>query len=181
MKSRDIILTSHYPSPAGELILGDIDGRICMANWAEELHPGVIGRRLCRLLCADMREGHSNLLDEAARQLSEYFAGERREFDLPLLLAGTDFQKSVWRALQAIPFGTTLSYGGLAQLIGAPRAVRAVANAVGANPVSIIVPCHRVVGSDGSLTGYAGGLAAKRALLATEGITLDNLSIFDSL
>lgn len=178
MKSRDIILTSRYPSPAGELILGDIDGRICMANWAEELHPGALDRRLCRLLCADMREGHSNLLDEAARQLSEYFAGERREFDLPLLLAGTDFQKSVWQALQTIPYGTTLSYGGLAQLIGAPRAVRAVANAVGSNPISIIVPCHRVVGSDGSLTGYAGGLQTKQSLLATEGIGPHHLLIF---
>lgn len=87
----------------------------------------------------------------------------------------------MWQALLAIPYGTALSYGALAQLIGKPRAIRAVANAVGSNSISIIVPCHRVVGSDGSLTGYAGGLAAKRALLATEGITLDHLSIFDSL
>lgn len=101
-------------------------------------------------------------------ELSQYFAGERRRFDLPLAPAGTAFQTHVWQALVAIPFGTTVSYFALAQSLGVPRSVRAVAAAVGRNPVSVLIPCHRVIGSDGSLTGYAGGLERKRALLVLE-------------
>ena len=105
----------------------------------------------------------------AASQLREYLAGERRRFDLPLAPHGTPFQLQVWRALYAIPWGETISYGELARRIGKPRAVRAVGAANGANPLSIVVPCHRVVGSDGRLTGYGGGLAAKGFLLELEG------------
>ena len=112
----------------------------------------------------------------AVRQLDEYFAGRRRAFDLPLLLAGTDFQVKVWNELLNIPFGETISYGDLAQRIGMPKAVRAVANANGANPLSVFVPCHRVVGSDRSLTGYGGGIEAKRRLLELEGVRLPGLS-----
>ena len=107
-------------------------------------------------------------LREAQRQLEEYFAGERTEFSLPLESHGTDFQQRVWRALRAIPFGTTISYGELARRIGNPRAVRAVGLANGRNPISIIVPCHRVIGANGTLTGYGGGLERKRFLLALE-------------
>jgi len=105
---------------------------------------------------------------EAARQLAEYFAGQRTEFDVPLSLEGTPFQRRVWAALAEIAYGETLSYGGLADRIGRPTAARAVGLANGRNPVSIIVPCHRVVGADGSLTGYGGGLGRKRRLLAFE-------------
>lgn len=109
------------------------------------------------------------VLQRARGQLGEYFAGQRRMFDLPLDLGtGTAFQQAVWRALLHIPFGQRSSYGALARAIDRPRAVRAVGAAVGRNPVSIIVPCHRVVGTDGSLTGYAGGLARKASLLAHE-------------
>jgi methylated-DNA-[protein]-cysteine S-methyltransferase len=107
-------------------------------------------------------------LDAAARELAEYFAGERTEFDLPLAMAGTDFQRRVWAALREIPYGETVSYGELARGIGKESASRAVGLANGKNPVAIIVPCHRVVGSDGSLTGYGGGLDRKRFLLALE-------------
>ena len=107
-------------------------------------------------------------LREARRQLQEYFAGERREFSLSLEMAGTDFQRCVWQELRAIPHGETISYGELARRIGNPRAVRAVGLANGRNPISIIVPCHRVIGADGSLTGYGGGLERKRFLLALE-------------
>ena len=107
-------------------------------------------------------------LREARRQLEEYFAGGRREFSLALEPAGTDFQRRVWQGLRAIPYGATMSYGELARRIGNPRAVRAVGLANGANPISIIVPCHRVIGADGSLTGYGGGLERKRFLLALE-------------
>ena len=108
------------------------------------------------------------MTEEAARQLDEYFARQRREFDVPLLLVGTDFQKTVWRELLKIPFGVTFSYGDMARRIGKPGAVRAVANANGANSISVFVPCHRVIGSDNSLTGYGGGLDAKRMLLELE-------------
>ena len=101
-------------------------------------------------------------------QLAEYFEGRRRAFDLPLAPSGTDFQRRVWRALAAIPYGTTISYGELARRVGNPRAARAVGLANGANPLPIVVPCHRVIGANGSLTGFGGGLPIKRALLALE-------------
>jgi methylated-DNA-[protein]-cysteine S-methyltransferase len=104
----------------------------------------------------------------AARQLDAYFAGQLTEFDLPLALAGTDFQRKVWAGLRAIPYGQTVSYGELARRIGSPAASRAVGLANGRNPVAIVVPCHRVIGSDGSMTGYGGGLDRKRFLLALE-------------
>ncbi|GLY76134.1 methylated-DNA--[protein]-cysteine S-methyltransferase [Actinoallomurus iriomotensis] len=105
---------------------------------------------------------------EAARQLEEYFAGTRTRFDLPLAPAGTPFQRQVWEALQVIPYGQTVSYGQLADRLGRPAAARAVGFANGHNPISIIVPCHRVVGSNGDLTGYGGGLERKRRLLDFE-------------
>ena len=111
----------------------------------------------------------SPLLRRAAKQLEEYFAGERRVFDLPLAATGTAFQEAVWAALAAIPFGETRSYGDLARDLGRPRAVRAVGAANGRNPLPIVVPCHRVIGADGSLIGYAGGMARKRSLLELEG------------
>ena len=107
--------------------------------------------------------------DTAVRQLREYFAGTRRKFAVPLDLDGTEFQQRAWAAMCGIRYGHTLSYAQQAKAIGKPKAVRAVGSANGANPVPIIVPCHRVIGSDGALTGYAGGLARKRALLQLEG------------
>mgnify|MGYP000918289053 CR=1 FL=1 len=112
---------------------------------------------------------------EAADQLEGYFAGSRREFRLAIDLVGTPFQKQVWRELQEIPYGTTVTYGQLAKRIGNPQASRAVGLANGRNPLSIIVPCHRVIGADGSLTGYGGGLPNKRALLELEGSASDML------
>ncbi len=110
------------------------------------------------------------VLKETQRQLQAYFAGQLRQFDIPLdLSAGTAFQQSVWRALLAIPFGKTTSYGALSSSIGKPLAVRAVGTAIGRNPIGVIVPCHRVIGADGSLTGYAGGLHRKEAFLKLEG------------
>jgi methylated-DNA-[protein]-cysteine S-methyltransferase len=109
-------------------------------------------------------------LAAAAVQLEQYFAGVRRDFDLPLSLAGTPFQREVWHALTEIPYGETVSYGELARRIGNPRGSRAVGRANNRNPVSIVVPCHRVIGADGSLTGYGGGLERKRWLLAHEGM-----------
>lgn len=116
----------------------------------------------------DAREESSPVLERTAAQLAEYFAGQRQVFDLPLAPRGTGFQQIVWRALTRIPFAETSSYGELARSIGRPSASRAVGAANGKNPISIIVPCHRVVGANGTLTGYAGGLPAKQWLLAHE-------------
>jgi methylated-DNA-[protein]-cysteine S-methyltransferase len=112
------------------------------------------------------------LLREAAAQLAAYFAGRLRVFDLPLAPQGTPFRRTVWEALLGVPWGTTASYGDIARRLGRPRAVRAVGAANGANPLPIVIPCHRIVGADGSLTGFAGGLELKARLLELEGITL---------
>ena len=108
------------------------------------------------------------MIETAVAQLDEYFAGQRLKFDVPLLFVGTEFQKTVWNELLKIPFGKTISYGELARRIGMPKAVRAVANAIGANVMSIFVPCHRIIGSNRSLSGYRGGRLAKRKLLEQE-------------
>lgn len=108
------------------------------------------------------------VLDRTARQLSDYFQGRRNAFDIPLAPRGTPFQRDVWDALSSIPYGETIAYGELARRIGRPQSVRAVGAAVGRNPITIIIPCHRVVGTNGSLTGYAGGLERKQALLDLE-------------
>lgn len=168
-KAKNRIQTYGYESPCGVLMLGSFDDRLCLCDWQVEKHRDHVDRRLKRLLKAEFEEGTSEIIDRAVRQLDEFFAGERREFDVPLLFVGTEFQKKVWNELLMIPYGRTISYGELARRIGMPTAVRAVANANGANPISIFAPCHRVIGSDNSLTGYGGGLDAKRMLLTLEG------------
>lgn len=116
--------------------------------------------------------GDARILDQAAAQLHEYFAGERTRFDLPLELAGTEFQRLAWTALAEIPYATTRSYAEQARRIGRPTAIRAVGAANGRNPLPIVLPCHRVLGADGSLTGFGGGLHVKRYLLEHEGALL---------
>lgn len=162
------IVVKEYDAPCGRLVLGAFANRLCLCDWVQGKHREQNEQRLKRILSADFRTGSSSLLDAAALQLDEYFAGQRRRFDIPLLLTGTGFQKKVWQALLEIPYGATISYGKLASRIGMPHAVRAVANANGANAISIFAPCHRVIGSDNSLTGYAGGLPAKQYLLGLE-------------
>ncbi len=169
--TKNTIIYRRYGSPCGELLLGSLGENLCLCNWTAGSKRSRDDRRLERLLCARFEEGTSQVIEQAARQLDEYFAGTRREFSVPLLFAGSEFQKTVWNALTTIPFGTTVSYAGLASRLGSPTAVRAVANANGANAISIFAPCHRVIGADGTLTGYGGGLAAKRALLELEGAT----------
>lgn len=117
----------------------------------------------------DWREGGNAVLAEAQRQLQEYFAGKRQRFELPLSPRGTEFQRTVWTTLAAIPYGDTWSYRDLARQIGRPTATRAVGAANGRNPLPIVLPCHRVIGADGSLTGFGGGLPTKRFLLELEG------------
>ncbi len=119
----------------------------------------------------DQRNDRNPLIEETARQLREYFAGARRAFDLPLDMQGTGFQKRVWQYLETIPYGHTRSYAQVAAAIGTPAAMRAVGAANGANPLPIVVPCHRVIGAGGKLTGYGGGLSLKQRLLELEGCT----------
>ena len=116
------------------------------------------------------RRADTPVLRAAARQIKEYMAGKRRDFDLPLAPAGTPFQMDVWQALLRIPYGKTVSYADIAAAVGRPRAVRAVGNAVGRNPVPIVIPCHRVIASGGGIGGFSCGLAIKRKLMAIEGI-----------
>jgi methylated-DNA-[protein]-cysteine S-methyltransferase len=128
-----------------------------------------IDKRLKNTLQAEYIEQDSEVLQESKKQLQEYFDMQRKEFDIPLLLVGTEFQKRVWHELIKVPYGTTISYQELADHIDHSKAVRAVANSNGANAIGIIVPCHRVIASDGSLGGYGGGIALKKRLLKIEG------------
>ena len=148
-------------SPVGALRLVAGDAGLVAILWEND-DPARV-----RIGPAIERADHP-VLSETARQLRAYFAGDLQKFDLPLDARGTDFQKSVWAELSRIPFGETRSYADLACAIGRPSAVRAVGAANGRNPISIVIPCHRVIGTDGALTGFAGGLEAKRALLAHE-------------
>lgn len=162
MKLPDDLVAARHPSPLGTILLAATP-RGLAGLWfqGQRYHPDAAGWRLAP---------DQPVLALAARQLDEYFAGRRTRFDLPLdLQGGTPFQQSVWQALLGIPAGQRTSYASLSRSIGKPSAVRAVGAAVGRNPVSIVVPCHRVVGTDGSLTGYAGGLDRKTALLRLEG------------
>ncbi len=128
----------------------------------------LLPKRAAKLDRPDGVDRASGPVLDAVHQLDEYFAGERKAFDLPLELVGTDFQRAVWLALAAIPYGETISYRELAALVGRPRAVRAVGQANGANPVPIVLPCHRVIAADGTIGGYGGGVDLKRRLLALE-------------
>ena len=150
-----------YDSPHGRMLLvaGD-DGLAGVYFDGQKYHPEL--EREWR------RDARHAVLAQAKRELAEYFAGERKVFDTPLAPEGTAFQKSVWRAISTVAFGETITYDALARRAGAPGGARAAGAATGRNPITILVPCHRIVGSDGSLTGYAGGLARKRALLALE-------------
>ena len=166
------IMIQHYESPCGLLILGSYEDALCLCDWQVEKHREYVDNRLRRLLQADMILGTSDVLEMAVGQLNEYFAGERTLFDIPLLFVGTEFQKTVWNDLLRIPYGQTISYGEMARRIGKPKAVRAVANANGANAISIFAPCHRVIGRGHTLTGYGGGLETKRKLLELEKVSL---------
>ena len=145
-----------FISPVGELTLVASDKGIAAILWKNQKHA-----------YKTQKEYHPHLL-ECEKQLREYFSGKRTEFSLPLDPAGTEFQKKVWKNLAKIPFGKTKSYSELARALGNPNASRAVGAANGKNPIAIVVPCHRVIGANGKLTGFAGGLDAKKALLTLE-------------
>jgi len=167
MKSASRLYFARFASPLGELGLYATDKALVALTWPRDTaEPGRV-RLFSEPENVDNPVGHP-LLATAARELAEYFSGGRRSFDLPLSPRGTEFQLAVWAALRAIPYGATTSYGELASRLGRPTAARAVGAAVGKNPISIIVPCHRVLGAKGELTGFAGGIEAKRYLLELE-------------
>lgn len=164
----ETITITRYASPVGEMILGSYECRLCICDWAVEKRRGTIDRRIRRHLRAEYEEGSSDIIRQSVSQLDEYFAGMRKEFSIPVVLTGSPFQCRVWTELMKIPYGATMSYAELARRIYNPKAVRAVASANATNPISIFVPCHRVIGSDHKLTGYGGGLDAKLRLLDLE-------------
>ena len=152
-----------YDSPIGPLLLAGIEGALRFLSFQRGARAKPVPRSW---------EADAEFFSDTIAQLDEYFAGTREDFELPLALEGSPFQQLVWNELRRIPFGTTTSYGELARRIGKPRAVRAVGRANGANPISLIVPCHRVIGANGKLTGYGGGIEIKERLLAHEGALL---------
>ncbi|MDF2157103.1 methylated-DNA--[protein]-cysteine S-methyltransferase [Algoriphagus sp. CAU 1675] len=162
------IVIQPFQSPVGELLLGSFEDKLCLCDWTFRSMRGVVDHRIQKGLSAEFVSGDSSVIQETISQLGEYFKGERKEFNIPTLLIGTDFQKQVWAALMKIPYGETRTYLQLSKELGNPDANRAVASANGANALSILIPCHRIIGSDGSLVGYAGGLGAKKQLLKLE-------------
>ena len=155
------LVSKHVPSPVGPLLLGADDEHLRLIWFSTPRHP------LPRSVA--LEHGDNAVLRETGAQLDAYFSGTLRAFDLPLQPAGTSFQREVWSMLAQIPYGQTWSYGDVARRIGKPQAVRAVGAANGRNPIPIVLPCHRVIGADGSLTGFGGGLPTKQFLLALEG------------
>jgi methylated-DNA-[protein]-cysteine S-methyltransferase len=157
-----------FKTPFGELILGDYDNMLCLCDWRYRKMRNSIDARINKHLRSQFIEKESSLIQEAKLQLDQYFEGNRKEFDIPLLQIGTEFQKKVWNALGQIPYGKTMTYSELSAKLGDPKAIRAIASANGANALVVIVPCHRIIGSDGDMVGYAGGVDAKMKLLKLE-------------
>ena len=168
MNNRKQTNIQYYDSPCGRLVLASVGNELCLCDWNDMPGAERNRRRLAKYVKAEFHIETSYVLEETKRQLDEYFTGKRKSFDIQLRMVGTRFQQQVWNALLNIPYGVTRSYKDIAQSIGKPQAARAVAGAIGANGISILIPCHRVIGSDHSLTGYAGGLEAKRMLHGIE-------------
>jgi AraC family transcriptional regulator of adaptative response/methylated-DNA-[protein]-cysteine methyltransferase len=163
-----MIRTVKIESPLGELIAGATDEGICLLEFNDRKRAATECRDLVRLLNQPMEEGENEHLTILIQQLAEYFSGSRKKFSIPLVTPGTDFQKEAWNELMEIPFGSTRSYQEQANALNRPDSVRAVANANGTNRISIVIPCHRVIGTNGRLTGYGGGLKRKKWLLDHE-------------
>ena len=163
-----LIPTTRILTPLGPMLAGATDDGVCLLEFIDRRMLETQLRRLCKLLNAKFVPGLHKLFDPLSKQLEEYFAGKRKKFDIPLVLPGTPFQNKVWAGLQTIPYGSTRSYKEQAEAIGSPNAIRAVAKANGDNRIAILVPCHRVIGANGELVGYGGGLSRKQYLLKLE-------------
>ena len=164
-----MILCRRIDSPVGPLLLAADDTGLRHIEFRDNRHPANH---------ADWHGGDNEILHATALQLGEYFAGQRRSFDLPLSLQGTEFQLRVWRELAHIPYGETISYAQLAKRLGNPNGTRAVGAANGRNPLPIVLPCHRVIGADGAMVGFGGGLPIKQALLRLEGALPSQSGLF---
>jgi len=158
----------YYKTNINEFIIASYDNKLCMLDYRYRKNRDTIDNRIKKLLKANFVQESTPIIEQCKKQLNEYFNHQRESFDIELLLLGSSFQKEVWNALIQIPYGQTRSYLQLSKDMNKEKAVRAVANANGANAISIIVPCHRIIGSNGQLTGYAGGLETKEALLQLE-------------
>lgn len=165
---QNVIFTTRFSSPCGELLLGSYEDAICLCDWVGRKKRDVIDERIKKGLQGHFVSGTSQAIERAIEQLNEYFHGDRTTFNIPLRTIGSPFQKAVWEHLIGIPFGRTISYYQLSQKMNNTKAIRAVSSANGANAISIFIPCHRVVGTSGELTGYAGGLTCKKKLLELE-------------
>ncbi|PID47175.1 MAG: cysteine methyltransferase [Proteobacteria bacterium] len=159
---------SYHKSEIGEFIIGTYDEQLCIMDFRYRKTRAKLNEKIKKSLEAEFIECEDELIQKAKKQLDEYLLGKRKEFSLPLLLVGSEFQKQVWNALLDVHYGQTASYKELAKNIEKPEAVRAVANANGANSLAIIVPCHRIIASDGELGGYSGGVSVKKKLLKLE-------------
>lgn len=155
-------------TPVGEIVAAATKEGICLLEFTEGKKQADIIEPVARIMASEVKEGSNKHLRSLRKQLREYFKGKRKEFTLPLAMAGTDFQQAVWRDLVKIPFGTTKSYGQQARDLRDARSTRAVAQANSSNRIAILIPCHRIIGSDGTLVGYSGGLERKRWLLNHE-------------
>ena len=164
-----LIKIQEYKTPFGELLIGSYNEQLCLCDWKYRKARTAIDSRLQKGLKAQYTEENSETIQKTIVQLNEYFDKQRTQFDIPLLLVGSEFQKNVWNTLLQIPYGTIETYLNLSKRMNNAEAIRAVAAANGANAISIIIPCHRIIGSNGLLIGYAGGLQAKKKLLALEG------------
>ncbi|MBL4712478.1 MAG: methylated-DNA--[protein]-cysteine S-methyltransferase [Gammaproteobacteria bacterium] len=158
----------YYKTKIGELILGSFEDKLCLLDYRYRRMRTSVDNRLKKGFNAEYVEIDDSVLKETRKQLDAYLCGSRKEFDLPLVTVGTNFQESVWRALKDVPYGATSSYLQIAKNIKNEKAVRAVANANGANAISLLIPCHRIIGSNGELVGYGGGLSVKKRLLKLE-------------
>jgi len=168
------IYIKHYKFALGDVIIGIYENQLCLLDWQYRKQREAIDHRIANDLNATYTVEDHQLHHKVIVQIQEYFNNKRNEFDIPLLLTGTTFQKAVWNELLKIPYGQTISYLSLSQKLYKEKAIRAVANANGANALSIVIPCHRVIGSNGDLIGYAGGLLAKKKLLQIEGALQSN-------
>jgi len=178
MKEEKIII-NYFKTPYGELILGSYQNKLCLCDWRYRKMRTRIDQRITKGLQTTYQEGSSEITEKTKQELTQYYKQERRDFSIPLLFVGTEFQKKVWETLVQIPYGTTQSYLQLSRSLHNEKAIRAVASANGANAISILVPCHRIIGSNGKLVGYAGGLTQKKKLLELEGaLNTNQLSLF---
>lgn len=176
------IFSTDIKTPIGDMVACATDQGICLLEFKERSNVEKQIKGVSSYLNKEIIQGHNSYLLKLQEQLDQYFSKNIKKFNLPIEMTGTDFQKSVWNALLEIPFGNTISYLELSKNLGDPKAIRAVANANAANKIAIIIPCHRVIGSDGSLTGYAGGLWRKRHLLNIEDQSQHKqLSLMDNL